>query len=66
MVADGTESNGFNLFLQTREIVEQTLRHLVITLSSSYFFNKTDLEQYLYVDYYMMIKILLENFVCER
>ena len=44
-VANGTESNGSNLFLQIKGIVEQGLRHLFISSSSSHFFSKIDLEQ---------------------
>ena len=46
-VADGTESNGINLFSRIRGIVisEHGLGHLFITSCSSHFFNKTDLEQ---------------------
>ena len=43
-----TESNGLNLFLRVREIVEKGLRHLFITSNRSYFFNKIDFKQYLF------------------
>ena len=43
-----TESNGLNLFSRLREIVEQGLGHLFIASSSSHFFSKKDLGQYLF------------------
>ena len=49
MAANGMESNRLNLFLQTRGIDEQGLGHLIITSSSSHFFNETDLKQYRYL-----------------
>ena len=33
------------VFSKKKEIVEKTLRHVFITSTSSYLFNKTDLEQ---------------------
>ena len=42
-----TESNGLILFLRIRGVVEQRLGHLFVILSSSYFFNETDLQLYL-------------------
>ena len=47
-VAKSAESNGLNLFSRKMGIVEQGLEQLFVTSSSSYFFNKTDLEQYLF------------------
>ena len=46
-IANGTESNGLNLFLRIREIVEHGLGHLFITSSHS-LFNKTDIELHNY------------------
>ena len=46
-VANGTESSGLNLFLADKRNSEHGLEHLFITSSSSHFFNKTDLKQYL-------------------
>ena len=46
-LAKGTESIELNIFSRTRGRMEQGLGHLSITSSSSHFFNKTDLEQYL-------------------
>ena len=40
------ESNRLNLFSRKKGIVKQGLGHLFITLSTSLFFNKTDLELY--------------------
>ena len=40
---------GLNLFSRLREIVEKGLEHLFIISSSSHFFTKTNLEQYLYI-----------------
>ena len=36
----------FNIFLLIRGIVKQRMRHLLVTSSSSDFFNKTHLEHY--------------------
>ena len=47
-VAKREESNGLNLYSRISKIVEQSLGHLLITSSSSHFFSKTDLEQYLF------------------
>ena len=45
-VTNGTKSNGLNLFLRIREIIEQGLGHL-FCLSTSHFFNKIDFDDYL-------------------
>ena len=37
-IVNGAESNGLDLFLLIREIVEQGFGHLFITLNSSHFF----------------------------
>ena len=47
-VANVTDSNRLNLFSQKRKIMEQALGNLFIISNSSHFFNKTDLEQYLF------------------
>ena len=47
-VANGTESNGLKRTFAKRGIAEKGLEHLFITSSNSQFFNKTDLEQYLF------------------
>ena len=47
-VANSMPSSGLNLFLRIRGTVKKGLWHLLITSSSSHFFNKTDLEQYLF------------------
>ena len=44
-IANGTKSNGLHLFSRIRRI---SLGHLFITSSGSHFFNKTDLERYLF------------------
>ena len=44
----GTESNGLNRIFVTGEIEEKGLGHFFITSSSSHFFDKTDLEPYLF------------------
>ena len=54
---------GFNLFLRIREIVEQDLGHLLITSSSSYFFNKTDLEQYFFIAIFTYTLVYIAVFV---
>ena len=47
-VANGTELKGLNRIFPEKGIVEKHLGLLFITLNSSYFFNKTDFEQYLF------------------
>ena len=44
-----TESKWWNLFSRIRRTVEQRLGHIFITPSSSHFFNKVYLEQYLFM-----------------
>ena len=51
------KSNGLNLY---RGIVEQGFEYLVITFSSSHFFNKTDLKQFFFEE------ILLEIFFFKK
>ena len=45
--ANGTESNGLNLFFPIRGIVDQGLKHLFNASSSSHVFNKTDFERHI-------------------
>ena len=48
MIANVTESNGLNLFSWVMGIVKESLGHLFIISSRSYFFNQTDFKQYLF------------------
>ena len=48
MVANGTESNELNRIFANKGNCGKVLGHLFITSSNSHFFNKTDLEQYLF------------------
>ena len=48
MVVNSTESNGLNRTFADKGTVEKGLVHLFVAPSSSHFFYKTDLEQYLF------------------